>query len=195
MPFAISSVWFAAPDDDTTRANQSKGWDAKPRALRGSRAAECRRSSPGRHSKGQPGLRSRFGNWTTWMRRPCFFPSDPLRALGPERCSSTPGGAVVRTNAMHTSRTRPQAIPTARPAVRDLSPRLRGEDRGELQRSPSRDKGERAACRRWGPDGASLGRRRGASGADGDPRYRLPAPARFSVGTERIAMGSASALS
>lgn len=52
MPFATSKVWFAAPDDDTTRANQSRGWDAKPRIPRDRRAAECRRLHHGRHPRG-----------------------------------------------------------------------------------------------------------------------------------------------
>jgi hypothetical protein len=53
LPFAISQVSFVAPDDDTTRANQSRGWDAKPRAPCGKpsyRTSSLR--SPGRHPRG-----------------------------------------------------------------------------------------------------------------------------------------------
>ncbi len=35
LPFANSWLWFRAPNDDTTKANRSKGRDAKPRALSG----------------------------------------------------------------------------------------------------------------------------------------------------------------
>ena len=58
LPLGMAGVCFRAPNDDTIRANQLKGWDATPRIPRDRRATESRRSAPRTSSKGQTGIRS-----------------------------------------------------------------------------------------------------------------------------------------
>ena len=134
-----------------------------------------------------------------------FLPIRPAPGLVPGAAFIPSGRCRARANAMHPSRTRTYDIPK------------RDRRRGQPFRGSGETTAEGLSVRPYHPAAASPARRdhhtngRRADGGDqlarrsegGDPapvRGRGPAepaafPARFSLGTERIAMGSASAKS
>ena len=162
-----------APDDDTTKANRPQGWDAKPRAPWGSRATERRRSSLGRHPRGNRDTcpASEFGRW---LRKAVFLPirtapGDRARGRLPLR-----RGARVFDLSIHehpATRSTPRTASPADSRIVSCSRDLRRT----LDRAAARV--ESRPCRPDGGDQSGRhaeGRRDGGACADGDPLERQP---------------------
>lgn len=132
LPIAISKVPFRAPDDDTTKANRSKGRDAKPRALRGSRAAECRRSQYlGRHPRGNGGFAPPSRRRLRGKKLSLLYPSrsEPSRARSGDfsRGGGAPADAHHHVESVETDGRagRPRSRAATRVELRPAGPRPR----------------------------------------------------------------------